>query len=165
MKTILYNTGNQEITQHAKEGYYLVDGVRPTLPSEIVELTEVEEIQPSYNAETQRLTSSWVIDLSTLEYRKEFTVVDLTPKELAAKEWKHIYYTEKLIINEDVAKTSLGVFHFMRFEKNGSPLEYDSINKKWCVWIKGVDASYQDDYNELLMAGALVVNTRPSILD
>jgi len=165
MKTILYNTNTQELTYHAKEGYYLVDGVRPTLPSDMVELTEVEEITPSYNVETQRLTNSWVVDLTTLEYRKEFTVVDLTAKELAAKEWKHIDYTKKLTIDEDVAKTSVGVFHFMRFEKNGNPLEYDNVNKKWYVWMQGIDPSYQEDYNALVQSGELTIANRPAILD
>ena len=199
MKTILYNTKTQEIIKHSNKGYYKVDGVRPNLPSYIVELIETEQVEPTNILKYQRLHWKRKVDLNKKEYRneftiidetppsydtstqyvitnvvfdetlktnrKEFTVVDLTAKELAAKEWKHVDYTKKLTIDEDVAKTSVGVFHFMRFEKNGNPVEYDNVNKKWYVWMQGIDPSYQEDYNALIQSGVLAIANRPAILD
>ena len=164
MKTILYNTNTQEITQHAKEGYYLVDGVRPTLPKDMVELTIVEETQPSYDPETQKITSDWVIDLTAKEYRKEFTVVNLTPKELAAKAWKHTDFSTKLIIDESVGGTPVGSKHFIRFENMGNPVEYDKANKQFSVWVNSLDTDYQNELQGFIDQGLITVENRPSLL-
>lgn len=43
MKTILYNTDTkQPVNGVIRNGFYLVDGIRPTLPSNIVELEVIE---------------------------------------------------------------------------------------------------------------------------
>ena len=164
MKTILYNTNTQEIKHHAKEGYYKVDGVRPELPKEVLELTVIEEPQPSYDAETQKISSDWVIDETAKEYRKEFTVTDLTPKELAAKAWKHTEYPTKLIIDESVGGTPVGSKHFIRFENMGNPVEYNEANKQFSVWVKQIDTDYQSELQPFLDSGSIKVENIPSLL-
>ncbi len=165
MKTILYNTDNQELTHHAKTGYYLVDGVRPTLPNNVIEL---EWITSQVEASTTEVVESGQpsVDLENgFYYPITYTVRNKTAAEIASEEWKYIDFRIKLIIDEDVAKSSVGVFHFMRFEKDGNPVEYDAVNKKWYVWINAIDLSYQSDYNALIQSGELTLENRPLILD
>ena len=124
----------------------------------------VEETQPSYDPETQKITSDWVIDLTAKEYRKEFTVVNLTPKELAAKAWKHTDFSTKLIIDESVGGTPVGSKHFIRFENMGNPVEYNEANKQFHVWVKQIDTDYQSELQSFIDQGLITVENIPSLL-
>lgn len=64
MKTILFNTDtNQPVNGVIRNGYYLVDGVRPFLPTNIVEL---EVIEPT--KEQLEQNGLWVRNENRYEY-------------------------------------------------------------------------------------------------
>lgn len=167
MKTILYNTTDFTVTHHAQEGYYKVDGVRPTLPDSIVELEVVNATRPTYNTATHKLVHTpHAADLQNNLWVDSYTVVALSANELALIGWKYPSYPKKLVINDQVAKTALGMFHFMRFEKLGNPVEYDDVAKKWNVWITEINSTYKPDFDALKDAvpPMLTIEDIPSIL-
>jgi len=42
-------------------------------------LDKIESVAPDYDPTTQSISSNWVIDLDSLEYRQEWQVIDLPP--------------------------------------------------------------------------------------
>lgn len=59
MKTLLYNTDINEPITKIREGVYTVDGVRPTLPVNIVELEVQETERPDFDTVKQYVTSEF----------------------------------------------------------------------------------------------------------
>lgn len=79
--TILYNTIEDKLGQRFNP-QYLVDGKPGKLPSDIIELAIVDNPRPE-TTETQTVSQKWVIDIEQREYRQEWTVRELTKRELA----------------------------------------------------------------------------------
>jgi len=79
--TILYNTTKDKLG-NSYEPQYLVDGKPGKLPAEIIELAIVDNPRPQIT-DTQTAKSEWIIDVEQKEYRKEWTVRELTKRELA----------------------------------------------------------------------------------
>jgi hypothetical protein len=79
--TILYNTTTEKLGNRY-DPQYLVDGKPGVLPDHIVELAIVDNPRPE-TTETQTVSQKWVIDIEQREYRQEWTVRELTKRELA----------------------------------------------------------------------------------
>lgn len=82
-QTILYNTHTSKLGQRFTP-QYLVDGKPGKLPSHIIELAIVDNPRPE-TTETETAKSEWVVDVEQREYRREWTVRELTKKELSPK--------------------------------------------------------------------------------
>ena len=72
MITILYNISTKELISNPIINGYYVDGLKPILPTNIVELV-VEDHPPVLNSD-EILMNRWVIDLTRYEYRNEYTI-------------------------------------------------------------------------------------------
>lgn len=79
MVTILYNLEENKIIGEFRNGYYLVDGIRPTLSYPITELEVIYNDRPSISS-LQMAESSWEIQGNN--YVQIWTVRDKTPEEL-----------------------------------------------------------------------------------
>jgi len=88
MKTRLYNTNTQEFTSQVFKGGYFIDGQKPALPEGIVELEQVQPVEPTFDEATQRLErSKGEVDLQAGTYtRFSYQVIDLSAEEIAEKE-------------------------------------------------------------------------------
>lgn len=82
MQTFLYNTDTNERIGEIRNGYYLVDGVRPNLPSNIVELVIYDIPRPEYNPSIEKLVYTEYVDLSTQQYVKGYVVQNMTQQEI-----------------------------------------------------------------------------------
>lgn len=97
MVTILYNTLLQKFYGEARNNYYL-NGDQPLiLPENVIELSLTEDIQPTYDPSTQKLSSGRVVDVTNKEWRLEWTVVDKTPYEIAMESWIYPEFVKRII--------------------------------------------------------------------
>lgn len=82
MQTFLYDLNINERVGPIREGYFTVDGVRPTLPSHVVEIEVVYPEKPSYDVLTQTIDYREFLDLPNLKFVKGYVVRDLTQEEI-----------------------------------------------------------------------------------
>lgn len=82
MQTFLYNTDINERISEIRNGYYMVDGVRPNLPSNIIELVIYDIPRPEYNPNIEKLVYTEYVDLSTNQYVKGYIVQNMTQQEI-----------------------------------------------------------------------------------
>jgi hypothetical protein len=75
---LLYNTETNQRLPYTRLDNEPIDGLEPPL----VTLTRVDTEPPEYDAETQQLTSEYVVDLDTFEDKQVWSVVDLPEPEL-----------------------------------------------------------------------------------
>jgi len=85
MKTILYNTVTQQVIGHYPNGYQVNGKPSPTYDNDVVELGVVEVEEPKHDPATQRLTSSFIVDLEAKVYTQVYEVVDITVEEYNAQ--------------------------------------------------------------------------------
>lgn len=81
MKTVIYNTETQQLVGPIRNGYLLVDGVRPVINLPMVELV-IEEEKPSPAPVGFNNVSSWEIDLVNKVRRLVWTQVPKPEKPL-----------------------------------------------------------------------------------
>ena len=82
MKTFLYDTNLQERIGPIRDGYYTIDGVRPELPENIIEITIVVNPDPVYDNTRQRLEYRERLDIANKQLIKEKVIVNLTQQEI-----------------------------------------------------------------------------------
>lgn len=82
MQTFLYNLETNKQEGPIREGYFTVDGQRPTLIYPIVEIEIVNNENPIFDSSTQKLVYSEYLDLDNKKFIKGYVVVDLTPEEI-----------------------------------------------------------------------------------
>ena len=82
MQTFLYNLDTNKQEGPIRDGYFTVDGQRPTLPSNFVEVEIVYPPQPNYDPSTQKLNYIEYLDLLNQQFVKTYEVVNLTQEEL-----------------------------------------------------------------------------------
>ena len=81
MKTTFYNIIKKERVGEYRIGYYTVDGKRPALPPDIVELEVIQDPQPPQQQNTLLLTQ-WVADLENMLWRLVWTQTPKTKKTI-----------------------------------------------------------------------------------
>jgi hypothetical protein len=84
METFLYNIETNERIGSIRNGYFMVDGQRPTLEYPIVEIEIVYPDKPSYDISTQTIDYKEFLDLPNLKFVKGYVVRDLTQQEIDA---------------------------------------------------------------------------------
>jgi hypothetical protein len=153
MQTLLYNKDTQKITYHQPQGFYKVNGERPILPDNVVELTITRAIQPVFDGEIEKLERKEVVDLENREYRTEWDIVPLSEQELLARTWKYPEYSKRLDVNENVLFTPMGSAYYAYLQLQGYPIEKDGTTIK--VWLDEIAPNHQPfiDYlkNEQLL--------------
>lgn len=82
MQTFLYNLDTNERTGPIRDGYFTVDGVRPTLPDNVVEIEIVNLETPVYDPQLQRLNYREYLDLTNRQFVKGYDVINLTQEEI-----------------------------------------------------------------------------------
>jgi hypothetical protein len=82
METFLYNTQTNERIGPTREGYFLVDGIRPQLDYPVVEIEIVYPETPLYDPSTQTIDYREYLDIPNLQYVKGYVVRDLTQEEI-----------------------------------------------------------------------------------
>jgi hypothetical protein len=134
MTTKLYNTEKQQIIHTTYGGYYTVDGKRPQLPPNVVELLVVNTQPPTYNETTQYVNSDWQVDLQTLQYIQSWTIQDKTQYEIAMEDWRHPQYQKRIIAPKELLFDDIGIKMFGWFQLNGLPVELvgDTYIYLWC---------------------------------
>jgi hypothetical protein len=123
MTTILYNTATATILHTTHGGYYTVDGQRPALPENIIELEQVQDEVPQYNAATHKLLSAWVVDTDLLEYRLMYWAEAKTAYEMAMDGWHHPGYAKRIIAPVQLVMDDLGIKFHAWFNIRQYPIE------------------------------------------
>lgn len=82
MKTILYNTTTDQLIGKARKGHYIVDGLQPELPENIVELELVYTDMPVYDNIRQKLQENWF--RAGAFWVQEWVIIDRTAEETEA---------------------------------------------------------------------------------
>ena len=81
MKTTFYDIIKKERVGEYRTGYYTVDGKRPTLPPNLVELEVIQDPQPPQQQNTL-LTTQWEADLENMLWRLVWTQTPKTKKAI-----------------------------------------------------------------------------------
>lgn len=97
-KTILYNKDTQKVLSVHDKGYF-VDGKKPNLPSNIVELKVIENEQPAYDI-TKNVEQTFTVDLQAKTLTKSYTISDKTEEQIHA---------DKLFQSSEITATQLKV--------------------------------------------------------
>jgi len=157
MTTKLYNTQTQQIIYTSYNGYYTVDGVRPTLPENIIELVVVDTPAPNYNTITEKLSWTWVVDSIALEYRKEWVIENKTPYEIAMEDWRYPQYLKRIIAPKELLFDDIGIKMYGWFQLNKLPVELIDTNiYLWCNEILDEHQAIVDSLD-----GVIVIEDRP----
>lgn len=82
MRTILYDKESAKFIGNPREGRYLIDGLNPVLPVNIVELEIIINSAPDFDLSTQKLEWTERVDLENGQLIREEIVVNLTQNEL-----------------------------------------------------------------------------------
>jgi hypothetical protein len=82
MQTFLYNLETSQREGPIRDGYFMVDGQRPSLGYPIVEIEIVYPETPTYDALTQTIDYKEFLDLPNLKFVKGYVVRDLTQQEI-----------------------------------------------------------------------------------
>jgi hypothetical protein len=98
--TILYNTETQKTVSGFLNPYYIVDGQRPDLPQNVVEL-EVNYVNtPQYDKNTQRIQSEWEVNLIDKTYYQKHTIIDKSQHEILMENWVFINFDKRVLVTE-----------------------------------------------------------------
>ncbi len=127
MTTILYNKETEELEGDFREGWYKVDGVRPQLPDNIVELEVEYENMPSYDQTTQRVENAWTVDLVNNKYIREWVVIDLTQQEIdtitALEDWKEPNFVKRIVAPISLIMDDVGTKMYTWFTIDELPIK------------------------------------------
>lgn len=80
MITTLYDLETNQRVGNFRDGYYMVDGMRPNLEYPLTELEVVFANYPEYDWETEKLISYWTV--SNSQYIETIDIVELNAEEL-----------------------------------------------------------------------------------
>ena len=150
--TILYDKTEQEVLSWHPNGYF-VDGVKPQLPSSIVELDVVYADKPTPSA-TQKVVEGWMV--TDTEYKQIFTFVNKTAYEIAVDDWKHMEWALRITAPKSMLFTDIGapMFAYLQINKN---LIVNKDSNDYYVYVNTIEQEFQyiiDDNN-------LIVENKP----
>jgi hypothetical protein len=96
--TILYNTETQKTVSGFLNPHYIVDGQRPQLPQDLVELTVDYVNIPEYDKVSQRIQTEWVVNLSNQSYYQKHTIIDKSQYEILVEDWQFLNHINRIRI-------------------------------------------------------------------
>lgn len=161
MKTVLYDIVENKTTGKGFTGGYYVDGVKPELPINLVELTVTTVNPPLYDEDTQKLTGgNWTADLVNLTYYRDWHVVDLTEQELALRAWKYPQFEQKLFVHGSVLFTPMGTAYRNFLQDRGYPVEITE-DGGYNIWINEIMPAHEEYINGLVAVELCVITQRP----
>jgi len=150
--TILYDKTEQKVLSWHPNGYF-VDGVKPQLPSNIVELDVVYADKPTSSA-TQKVVEGWIV--TDTEYKQIFTFVNKTAYEIAVDDWKHMEWALRITAPKSMLFMDIGapMFAYLQINQN---LVVNKDDNDYYVYVNTIEQEFQyiiDDNN-------LTVENRP----
>ena len=150
--TILYDKTEQKALSWHPNGYF-VDGAKPQLPSNIVELDVVYADKPTPSA-TQKVVEGWMV--TDTEYKQIFTFVNKTAYEIAVDDWKHMEWALRITAPKSMLFTAIGapMFAYLQINQN---LIVNKDSNDYYIYVNTIEQEFQyiiDDNN-------LVVENRP----
>ena len=152
--TILYDKTEQALLSWHPNGY-LVDGKKPQLPSNIVELDVVYADKPTPSA-TQKLVESW--EVTDTQYKQVFTLVSKTAYEIAVDDWKHMEWAIRITSPKSMLfQTSIGapMFAYLTVNKN---LIINKDDTDYYIYVNTIE----DEFNDLISTYNLKIENRPT---
>ena len=132
MKTVLFDTQTNKTADKIREGSY--NGIWNSalskqpgwLPEHIVELTVVETQWPDHDAQTQRVSKEWVVDLQEKTYTLTWTLEDIPQEEIdynnALQLWPHKQWAKRIVAPIDLILDDVGIKMYGWFQINGFPV-------------------------------------------
>ena len=134
MKTQLYNIETCEFISKPFTDGYFVDGQKPTLPDNIVELELIYNSIPDYNPNLQKITKiDPVIDFATQTYTTGWQIIDLTQYEKEMLAWERPEYSIKIIADSNLVFDDFGLKMKAWFELQKMPIiSHGDITHLYC---------------------------------
>lgn len=152
--TILYDKTTQEVLSWHRKGY-LVDGKKPQLPSNIVELEVVYADTPTPSA-TQKVVESW--EVTNTQYKQVFTLVNKTAYEIAVDDWKHMDWAIRITAPKSMLfDTAIGAPMFAYLSINHN-LITNKDNTHYYIYVNVIE----DEFSDLITTYNLTVENRPT---
>jgi hypothetical protein len=159
MQTVLYNLQENKTISKFFDGYYLVDGQRPTLEYPIVELEVVREPIPTITS-TQKLQDFWEVQNNT-HYVLQYVVSDKTQEELLIEDWEFSDYAKRIIAPDDLIFQDTGIQMFGWFSINQFPIKkVGEYVRLYCNVILPEHQQIVDNYQ-----GIITIEDRPYSID
>lgn len=151
--TILYDKTTQSVLSWHPSGY-LVDGKKPQLPSNIVELDVVYADTPTPSP-TQKVVESW--DVTDTQYKQVFTLVNKTAYEIAVDDWKHMEFSKRITAPKSMLFTAIGapMFAYLQINQN---LVINKDDQDYYVYVNTIGQEFEYIIND----NNLTVEDRPT---
>lgn len=162
MSTRLYNTQqNIFISEQFENGYY-VDGIKPILPDNIVELTIIYDVSPEIT-EWQKTTPATLLDLEQKTFTYTYNIVNLTPEEIQFKRNQEAEsineYVDMSIVKEMAKATVVDLEN--NIDKYISIYDYYIVGKSYEV---NDIVQYENELYEIIQAHTSQHDWKPDIL-
>ena len=152
MKTILYNDQTKQLSRIYENGYNVPI---PKHEQSYIFVLEVIEAEPKpYDPPTQRIYSKWVKDLEAKQYRREWTVENKTPYELAMQDWHEPDYSKRIRAPKTLALEYPQMYVW--FQINDLPIHKDGAEA--LLYCNEILAEHQPLVDSL---GSVTVENRP----
>ena len=120
--TIIYDIEKEKVIGRFTP-QYLVNGKPQDVDPPLYELDLIQQERPEINPETQRLKRlDPVIDLNEKTYTEDWQVIDLTPYEIAMKDWEGGDLQIKIVAPIQLILDDFGVKMKGWFELRGLPV-------------------------------------------
>lgn len=152
--TILYDETTQTVLSWHQNGYF-VDGKKPVLPSNIVELDVIYATKPTPSA-TQKVVESW--EVTDTQYKQIFTLVNKTPYEIAVDNWVYMQWALRITAPKTMLfQTDVGapMFAYLSINQN---IIINKDDTNYYVYVNTIEQQFQ----YIIDTYSLTVENRPT---
>lgn len=157
MSKILYNTELQRFYGEARAIYHLGTPQSLVLPANVIELELTEDPQPSYSAQTQKLTSQRVVDVENKKWNLEWTIVNKTDYEIGLEDWDDTHFSLRIVAPLQLIMDDIGIKMYGWFQINKLTIVRKLPNVR--LYCNSILPEHQAVVDNL--QGLIVVQSRP----
>ncbi len=122
LMTRLYDIEKEEFISKVFDPYYTVNGERPVLPENIVELEIITPQRPQIDQNTHKLVKDIQFDFEGKTYTEQWLSVELSAYEIAMRDWEGGDLPIRIIADADMATTEFGIAMFTHFNVRQLPI-------------------------------------------
>lgn len=155
--TRIYDINTGKFVSYIFQNGYYVDGKKPSLPQNIVELLIIDTPLPLYDINKEKIESEWQIDLEKKQYINNHTVRNLSQYEIDIKDWPHPDFSKRIIAPKQLIFDDTGIKMLGWFQVNGLPIESRLVDiRLYCTVILPQHEAGVDAYK-----GIITIENRP----
>ena len=157
--TRLYDITKEKFISKRFDPYYTVNGDRPELPENIVELEIITPQRPQIDQNTHKLVKDIQFNFEEKTYTEQWLSVELSAYEIAMKDWESPEHAKKIIADADMATTDFGIAMFTHFNVRQLPIlpKGDKVH----LYCHEIQPQFQGAVDFYVLEGKVTIENRP----